>query len=173
MTNYKEHLKHITTFIFDYDGVLTDGNVILMETGEALRMANVKDGYALQLAGKKGFRVIIISGGRSKTMTNRFRSLGINDVFIGVDNKKKLFLEFAGKHKIDLKNVLYMGDDIPDYELMLEVGLPTCPADACSEIKSISKYISDFKGGAGCVRDIIEQTLKVQGKWMNHDGFAW
>ena len=173
MTNYKEHLQNITTFIFDYDGVITDGTLIIMEDKEALRIGNVKDGYALQLAVKKGYNVAIISGGRSKAMLSRFNALNIKDVFFGVENKKKTLHEYFKKKGIQPGEVLYMGDDIPDYEVMKEVGLPTCPADACSEIKSISKYISDFKGGKGCVRDIIEQTMKLQGKWMNSDGFHW
>ena len=173
MNNYKSLLKNINTFIFDYDGVLTDGTVILQPDGEALRTANVKDGYALQLAVKSGFNVAIISGGISKSMANRFEALRIKDFFLGVDNKLEVFRNYMKEKKLKPENVLFMGDDIPDFIAMKEAGLPCCPADAAPEIKAISKYISNYEGGKGCVRDVIEQTLKVQEKWMTDDGFLW
>jgi 3-deoxy-D-manno-octulosonate 8-phosphate phosphatase (KDO 8-P phosphatase) len=173
MTNYKEQLKHITTFVFDYDGVLTDGTVYLLQTGDALRTANVKDGYALQLAVKKGYHVGIISGGMSKSILNRFKALNVTDVFLGVDNKLKKLNEYLQDLHVEPSQVLYMGDDIPDYDLMRTVGLPTCPADACEEIREVSKYISGYGGGKGCVRDVIEQVLKIQGQWMDHEAFTW
>jgi 3-deoxy-D-manno-octulosonate 8-phosphate phosphatase (KDO 8-P phosphatase) len=173
MTNYKELLKNITTFVFDYDGVLTDGTVYLMHSGDALRTANVKDGYALQLAVKKGYHVAIISGGMSPSILNRFKALNVVDVFLGVGDKLKKLNDYLHDHDIDLSQVLYMGDDIPDYDLMRAVGLPACPADACEEIRTVSKYISDCGGGRGCVRDVIEQVLKVQGQWMDHEAFTW
>lgn len=173
MTNYKKLLSHITTFVFDYDGVFTNGTVFLMESGEPLRTANVKDGYALQLANKIGFRILIISGGKSKSMTNRFKLLKINDVYLGVKDKIKVYQEYITKHSIKPENVLYMGDDIPDFEIMKKVGVATCPADAAEEIKEISHYISHQNGGEGCVRDIIEQVLKIQGKWLNGDAYYW
>lgn len=173
MTNYKELLKDITTFIFDYDGVLTDGQVLLMDGGEALRTAYVRDGYALQLAIKNGYKVVIISGGRSKSMINRFKALGVEDVFLGVENKLGVFQEYISRHNIKPENVLFMGDDIPDFELMKAVALPTCPADAAEEIRAVARYISGFSGGKGCVRDVIEQVLKIQGNWMNHLAFTW
>ncbi|MBE9491895.1 MAG: HAD-IIIA family hydrolase [Bacteroidetes bacterium] len=173
MTNYKELLKHINTFIFDYDGVLTDGTIILLNEGEPLRTANVKDGYAIQLALKKAYRIVMISGGKSKSMLNRFSALNLKDVFLGVENKLKVYKDYITEHNINPENVLFMGDDIPDYEIMLEAGMSACPADAAEEIKAVSKYISHFKGGEGCVRDIIEQVLKVQGKWMNDDAYKW
>lgn len=173
MTNYKELLKHINTFVFDYDGVLTDGTIILLNEGEPLRTANVKDGYAIQLAIKKDYRIAMISGGKSKSMLNRFSALNLKDVFLGVENKLKIYKDYITEHNINPENVLFMGDDIPDYEIMLEVGMSACPADAAEEIKAVSKYISHFKGGEGCVRDIIEQVLKVQGKWMNDDAYKW
>jgi len=173
MTNYKERLLHINTFIFDYDGVLTDGTIVLQHEGEPLRTANVKDGYALQLLVKKGYRVAVISGGKSKSMHNRFAALRITDIYLGVDKKIEVFRTYIEKHNLNPEQVLYMGDDIPDYEVMSVVGMPACPSDASEEIKSISKYISHFKGGEGCVRDIIEQVLKVQGKWMNDDAYEW
>ena len=173
MSNYKSQLSNINTFIFDYDGVLTDGTVILQADGEALRTANVKDGYSLQLAVKLGFNVAVISGGFSVSMRKRFEALKIEDFFLGVSNKVDVFNSYIKEKNIKPENVLYMGDDIPDYMVMKEVGLPCCPADAVPEIKSISKYISSFVGGRGCVRDVIEQTLKVQNKWMTEEGFKW
>lgn len=173
MANYKAQLRHITTFIFDYDGVLTDGSVIMMPDGEGLRISNIKDGYALQLAVKKGYNVAVISGARSGSMSQRLAALKITDVFLGVENKRATLDEYLGAKSIDPEQVLFMGDDIPDYEVMMKVGLPTCPADAAEEIRKISRYISHLPGGKGCVRDVIEQVMKVQGKWMNHDAYYW
>ncbi len=173
MSNYKSKLKDITTFVFDYDGVLSNGTVILQANGEALRTANVKDGYALQLAVKLGFNVAIISGGYSESMKKRFEALKIKDFYLGVSNKLDVLYTYLNEKGIKLENVMYMGDDIPDFKVMKAVGLACCPADAVPEIKSVSDYISIKKGGKGCVRDIIEQTLKVQEKWMTTDGFKW
>lgn len=171
--NYKELLKHITTMIFDYDGVFTDGKVILTETGEQLRTANVKDGYALQLAVKKGYRIAVISGGTSEAIRHRMNGLKITDVFIRVEHKLQVYHDYLKKHNLQPKEVLFMGDDIPDLQIMSEVGVAICPADAAEEIKALSHYISHLKGGEGCVRDIVEQVLKVQGKWLNDDAFIW
>lgn len=173
MSNYKALLQEVDTFIFDYDGVMTDGKVILMEDGQPLRMANVKDGYVLQLIIKLGFNVVIISGGFSRSMENRFDTLGITDVYLGTKNKEKVLKKYLDEHKIDPKHVVYMGDDIPDFNVMKMIGIPVCPADASEEIKEISTYISDKNGGEGCVRDIIEQVLKVQGKWMSTEAYNW
>jgi 3-deoxy-D-manno-octulosonate 8-phosphate phosphatase (KDO 8-P phosphatase) len=173
MANYKEHLTSINTFIFDYDGVLTDGSVITTNDGEAYRISNVKDGYALQLAAKKGYRVAIISGARSESMIHRMKALQITDVFMGVEKKVTVFRDYLSKHGLKNEHVIYMGDDIPDYEVMKEAGVSACPADAAEEIKAVAHYISHFNGGKGCVRDIIEQVLKVQGKWMNDDAYHW
>jgi 3-deoxy-D-manno-octulosonate 8-phosphate phosphatase (KDO 8-P phosphatase) len=173
MSNYKELLREVNTFVFDYDGVLTDGTVVLMNDGDALRTANVKDGYALQLAVKKNYRVVIISGGISDSIRRRFEGLNVKDVFLGVDKKLPVYEDYLKTHNIEPHHVLFMGDDIPDYEVMLRAGVPSCPADAAEEIKSISKYISHFDGGRGCVRDVIEQVLKIQGKWMNDDAYHW
>lgn len=173
MANYKEQLRDINTFIFDYDGVLTDGSVIMTSEGEAYRISNVKDGYALQLARKKGYRVAVISGAKSESMSQRLASLQVTDVFLGVEKKLEVFRAYADQHNLCMENILYMGDDIPDYEVMLEAGVSTCPGDAAEEIKAVAKYISHFNGGKGCVRDIIEQVLKVQGKWMNDDAYHW
>ncbi len=173
MSNYKALLTEVDTFIFDYDGVMTDGKLILQHEGNPLRSANVKDGYVLQLAVRLGYRVVIISGGLSKSMENRFEALRINDVFLGVSDKLLVLNKYISENNLDPKRMVYMGDDIPDFKVMKKVGVPCCPADAAEEIKNISIYISDKKGGEGCVRDIIEQVLKVQGKWMNEDAFQW
>ena len=172
MTSYKELLKNINTFILDYDGVMTNGIVILTENDEPLRTANVKDGYAIQLAVKKGYRIAIISGGKSKTIHRRLSALKVTDIFLGANNKLEIFDDYINKHKLELQNVLYMGDDIPDYEVMQACGIATCPADAAVEIKSTSKYISNFNGGEGCVRDVIEQVLRLKGNWMNEHSSA-
>lgn len=173
MSNYKEDLKKIKTLIFDYDGVLTDGVVLITNSGEQLRTGHVKDGYALQLAVKSGLRVVVISGGFSESVKHRCKSLNLTDVFLGIENKMAAFTEYIKNHNLDPTEVLYMGDDIPDYSVMKIIGMPVCPADAAQEIKAISRYISHFKGGEGCVRDIIEQVLKVQGKWMTDIAFHW
>ncbi len=173
MINYKERLKNITTFIFDYDGVLTDGGVIMLPDGDGLRRANVKDGYALNLAVRNGYRVAIISGGKSESMYNRLKALKIPDVFLGVSYKLETFEEYCDMYDLNPEEIVYMGDDIPDYEVMQRVGLPCCPSDASEEIRQISGYISRHKGGSGCVRDIIEQVMRIQGKWMNENAFHW
>ncbi len=173
MSNYKEKLLKVNTFIFDYDGVLSDGQVILTSDGDALRTANVKDGYAMQLAIKKNYRIAIISGGFSESMKRRFEILKIKDVFLGVDKKIDVYNQYLETHNLEKENILFMGDDIPDYEIMLAAGVPTCPSDAVEEIKRVATYISHQSGGRGCVRDIIEQVLKVQGKWMNDDAYHW
>lgn len=173
MSNYKEKLLKVNTFVFDYDGVLSDGYVLVTSDGDALRTANVKDGYAMQLAIKKNYRIVIISGGYSESMKRRLESLKITDIFLGVDKKIDVYKEYLQTHKLLPENILYMGDDIPDYEIMLTAGVPTCPADAVEEIKRVATYISHQPGGHGCVRDVIEQVLKVQGKWMNDDAYHW
>ncbi|OYT15881.1 MAG: 3-deoxy-D-manno-octulosonate 8-phosphate phosphatase [Bacteroidetes bacterium 4572_77] len=173
MINYKEKLEKITTFIFDYDGVLTDGTIYPSADGEMMRAANVKDGYALQLAVKKGYRVAIISGGQSKTMEKRLQALKIQDVFLGVHNKKEVFNNFLKKYQLIADEVLYMGDDIPDHQLLKMVGVATCPNDAAEEILEIVDYISHKPGGRGAVRDILRQVMKLQGKWFDDDAFFW
>jgi len=173
MSNYKALLTGVNTFMFDYDGVMTDGRVILQHNDPPLRTANVRDGYVLQLAVKMGYNVVVISGGFSRSMDNRFDTLNIKDAFTGVKNKVEVFEKYIGKKNIDPQNVVYMGDDIPDIPVMKKVGVPVCPADAAEEVKEVSIYISDKKGGAGCVRDIIEQVMKIQGKWMTPEAFTW
>ncbi len=173
MNNYKELLKHINAFVFDYDGTLTDGTVILLDEGEPLRTANVRDGYAIQLAVKKGYKIAIISGGRSKSMSNRFSMLKVQHVYLGIEQKLDTLKGFMAENSLKPENVLYLGDDIPDYHAMKYCGVAACPADAAEEIKAISHYISHYKGGEGCARDVIEQVLKIQGQWMDGDAFSW
>ncbi len=166
--SYKQLLPNINTLIFDVDGVLTNGLVTIMPDGELVRNMNIKDGYALKTAVDKGLNVCIISGGRNEGVRTRLANLGIKDIYLGAHNKIKQFQELVEKYNLKPENVLYMGDDIPDFPVMKLVGLPCCPNDAAAEIQQVSKYISDKKGGEGCVRDIIEQILRVQGKWENN-----
>jgi len=163
--SYKEIMPQITTFIFDVDGVLTNGNVRVTETGELLREMNIKDGYALKTALTAGYRVCIISGGTNEGVRARFMALGITDIYLGTHHKTDQFEDYTVLYGIKPEEILYMGDDIPDYQVMKIVGLPCCPKDAVPEIQHISSYISHKNGGKGCVRDVIEQVLKVQGKW--------
>ncbi len=158
--------KNITTFVFDIDGVLTNGNVLVMADGLMLRQMNVKDGYALQLAVKKGYNIIIISGSYSAESEMRLKNLGIEEIYMRIENKLEKLQQLANAKHINLKDILYVGDDIPDYAVMQYCGLACCPADAVAEIKSISKYISPFNGGTGCVRDVIEKVLKLQNNWL-------
>lgn len=160
-----ELFKPIKTFIFDVDGVLAIDTMIVMPDGELVRSMNSKDGYAMQLAIKKGYHLIIISGGNSEPVKQRLVKLGVSAVFLGVHNKEKLLQEYAEQQNLSLAEMLYMGDDIPDYSAMKLVALPCCPADAVPEIKQISKYISPFTGGYGCGRDVIEKVLKLNGDW--------
>nr|WP_315158085.1 HAD-IIIA family hydrolase [uncultured Flavobacterium sp.] len=166
--SYKEIMNDITTFIFDVDGVLTDGSVFVSNEGEMLRTMNIRDGYALKAAVESGYHVCIISGGSNEGVRIRLRNLGITDIHLGTPNKVETFKEYTGVHSINPEQVLYMGDDIPDYNVMKLVGLPACPQDASPEIKAISNYISHKNGGKGAVRDVIEQVMKVQGKWMTY-----
>lgn len=164
--NYKEYLNHIDTFIFDVDGVLTDGSIQVGTQGDLLRTMNIKDGYALKTAHLAGYNLCIISGGKNEGVRLRLRDLGITNIFLGIQDKVEKLDEFFDVYGIDPEKVLYMGDDIPDLYAMKMVGMPCCPQDAVPEIKAVSRYISHKKGGEGCVRDVIEQVLKVQGKWM-------
>ncbi|HEY9185199.1 MAG TPA: HAD-IIIA family hydrolase [Salegentibacter sp.] len=164
--NYKEHLNDINTFIFDVDGVLTDGTIQINTKGELLRTMNMKDGYALKAAHKAGYTVCIISGGKNEGVRSRLSGLGLTDIYLGIQDKVEQMDEFFDIYSINSDEVLYMGDDIPDYYAMQKIGLPCCPQDAVAEIKNISKYVSHKKGGKGCVRDVIEQVMKVQGKWI-------
>ena len=147
MVNYKELLRNINTFIFDYDGVLTDGSILTLDDGEAYRITNVKDGYALQLAVKKGYRVAVISGARADCMVHRLKALQIKDIYLGVEHKIRVFEQYLKDNNIEPSSVLFMGDDIPDYEVMMKAGVAACPADAAEEIKGVSDYISHVNGG--------------------------
>ncbi len=168
--SYKEILPNITTFIFDVDGVLTDGSVTLLPDGSQIRKMSTRDGYALQLAVKKGFNIIIISGGKNEQVRTRLAGLGIKMIYLGVSDKVDKLEDIIIENDLKREEIVYMGDDMPDYEIMQEVGLATCPKDACSDIREISDYISPYNGGEGCARDIIEQTMKVQGKWKDTTG---
>ncbi|QJD98000.1 HAD-IIIA family hydrolase [Mucilaginibacter robiniae] len=165
--------RDITTFIFDVDGVLTDGSVYVNDIGEQTRAFNIKDGYALQLAVKCGYNVCAISGSRSKIAMHRLNSLGIKDVYLGCSNKTETFKVYINERGISPMNVMYMGDDIPDLGVMKLVGMPVCPADAAEEIKEVSQYISHISGGKGCARDVVEKVLKIQGKWMGAEAYSW
>jgi 3-deoxy-D-manno-octulosonate 8-phosphate phosphatase (KDO 8-P phosphatase) len=163
--NLLELFAPVRTFVFDVDGVLTDGNLMLTEDGHMLRSMSIKDGYAMQLAIKKGYKVWIISGGKSEAVRLRLNKLGIQEVHIGIESKKEFLHEIALASQTEYAQVLYMGDDIPDYAAMQVCGLPCCPNDAVTEIKHVAKYISPFNGGHGCVRDVIEKVLKLNGDW--------
>jgi len=171
--SYKELLPSITTLIFDVDGVFTDGTVQVMPDGQFIRKLNSKDSYAIQYAVKKGYHIAVITGGNSFAVRDSLQSLGISHIFMESKNKISVYKKFLEDLNISEDETLYMGDDIPDYEVMSKAGIAACPADASAEIKKISQYVSHKKGGDGCVRDIIEQTLKVQGKWFNDDAFDW
>jgi 3-deoxy-D-manno-octulosonate 8-phosphate phosphatase (KDO 8-P phosphatase) len=168
--NYKEYLSDITTFIFDVDGVLAEDQLIVLNTGDLMRVMNSKDGMAIKIAIKQGFNVAIISGGTNQGVKVRLERLGVKDIYLGVTDKIETYHRYKNLKKLSSDNILYMGDDLTDYKLMQLVGLPCSPQDAVPEIKAISKYVSHKKGGKGCVRDVIEQVLKVQGKWtINFD----
>jgi len=164
--SYKEYLHKITTLIFDIDGVLTDGSLHITTEGNMHRTMNAKDGFAMKEVLNQGLNLAIISGGSDEGVRSRLQTLGIKDIALGAHNKIEHLESYLSSKNIDLENVLYMGDDIPDYPVLKMVGLPCCPQDAVKEVKEVSKYISHKNGGKGCVRDIIEQVLKVQGKWM-------
>lgn len=160
-----EKFKSIKTFVFDVDGVLTEGSLLILNDGQMARLMNIRDGYALQLAIKKGYRVVIISGGTSEAVKERLHKLGVKDCFLKVDDKKEKLIEYVSEHELNWEEVLFMGDDIPDYVPMQLVGLPCCPADAATEIRQISQYISPVAGGKGCARDVIEKVLKLNDHW--------
>ncbi|MBK8492302.1 MAG: HAD-IIIA family hydrolase [Saprospirales bacterium] len=165
--NTLERFQPIHTFLFDVDGVLTNSELIILEDGSLIRKMNVRDGYALKRAVAQDYRIGIITGGSSTGVTSRLRQLGIEDIYTGVENKKEAYEDFLQKHQIDEETILYMGDDVPDYEVMRRVGLPTCPRNAAPEILEISQYVSPIEGGYGCVRDVIEKVLRIHGKWMD------
>lgn len=165
-------LKNIKLFVLDVDGVLTDGSLILLENGEMARTMNIKDGYALQLAVKKGYDILIISGGKSEAVKVRLEKLGVKNIFLSVKNKKELLAKYIINNNYSVEQVLYMGDDIPDVLVMQTVGVACAPADAVPEIKAIAHYISPIPGGKGCVRDVIEKVLKLNADWNDTDNIA-
>ena len=173
MNNFKEGLTGIKGFVFDIDGVLSLQTINLNSFGVPNRTINLRDGYALQLAIKKGYSISIISGCNSKEYQKRLKLLGIRDIYLNSRAKLNHFYDFLKKHDLKSSEVLFMGDDIPDYEIMKVAGVPVCPADADSEIKQVAIYISDKKGGEGCVRDVIEQVLRLHNNWMDTDAFTW
>ncbi|WP_395802836.1 KdsC family phosphatase [Daejeonella sp.] len=164
---FLEKLKHIKAIILDVDGVLTNGMLILTESGEQLRQFNIKDGYALQLAVKRGLKLAALSGAQSKGVEYRLKGLGIEDVFLGLDSKIEVYNKYLLENDLSPEQVLFVGDDMPDLQVMKLAGLAVCPADAIEEIKAISHYISPKNGGEGCVRDIIEKVLKIQNLWYD------
>ena len=172
MINYD--LQKIRAVIFDLDGVLSAETISLGADGTPLRTVNIKDGYAIQLAVKMGLRVAIISGCLIESVRKRYEGLGMTDIHLGASVKIKVYQQFKEKYGLTDEEVMFMGDDIPDWEIMQQVGLPCCPADAAIEIKEISRYISPHKGGDGCVRDVIEQILRAQDLWMtDKTAFGW
>lgn len=167
MTNLLAQFKNIDTFILDLDGVLTDGNVLISESGEQLRTMNIKDGYAIQLALKNGYRICVISGGKSETVLARLHGLGVKDIFLGVSDKSEILSKYLKVHNLNYLQVLYMGDDIPDIPAMKKVAVSACPSDAADEVRMMAHYTSDKKGGRGCVRDVIEKVMRIRQNWSN------
>lgn len=172
MITYKEKLNKITTFIFDIDGVLTNGDVYISNT-EIIRVLNAKDGYTIQLASKLGYKIFVITGANSESVKTQLLTLGIQEVCLSSSNKLDVYSDLKSKYNLIDEEVLYMGDDIPDMQVMQAVGCATCPQDAVPEIKTVSHYQSPFFGGKGAVRDIISQTLKVQNKWLTKEALTW
>ena len=172
MINYD--LQAIKAIIFDVDGVLSLNTIQMSADGMPIRTVNIKDGYAIQLAIKLGLKLSIISGGTDKGVEERYRKLGMTDVFMSCSTKIDVLHEYLATHQLTPEEVIYVGDDIPDYEIMKIVGCPCCPADACSDIKELSLYVSPHNGGEGCARDIIEQVLRAQGHWLSSaKAFGW
>ena len=165
MKNYKHLLPKIRTFIFDVDGVLTDGKILINSDGELLRSFDTKDGYAMKCALVKGFKIAIITGGRNEAVRERFKELGVIDIYLGTHHNLDAYQDLMDNYNLNPEEILYIGDDIPDIPVMEKVGLGCCPADAASDVKAIADYVSHKKGGEGCVRELIEQVLRVQGKW--------
>ncbi|MDA9183882.1 HAD-IIIA family hydrolase [Flavobacteriaceae bacterium] len=165
MKNYKTLLPNIKTFIFDVDGVLTDGKILITNEGELLRSFDTKDGYAMKCALVQGYKIAIITGGRNQGVEERFKELGVYDIYMGAHYKLDAFQDLLDNYDLDPETILYIGDDVPDIPVMEKVGLGCCPADAVSDVKAMADYVSHKNGGEGCVRELIEQVLRVQGKW--------
>lgn len=173
MSSINFDLRKIKAFVFDVDGVLSSDIIPLHPNGDPMRTVNIKDGYALQLAVKKGFQVGIITGGYTDSVRIRFERLGVQHIYMHSAVKMKDFDDFLAKTGLMPEEIVYVGDDIPDYEVMRRVGLPVAPADAAPEIKNIALYISPRRGGEGVARDVIEQTMKTQGLWLCDEAFGW
>ncbi len=172
MINYD--LQKIKAVIFDVDGVLSAETIGMDSDGMPVRTINIKDGYVIQLARKMGLRVAIITGGSSEAIYKRYAYLGMDDIYMKCAVKIKTYEEFAGKYGLADEEVIFMGDDIPDLEVMRRVGCPCCPSDACAEVKEVSVYVSQKRGGFGCARDVLEQVLQAQGKWLSDaKAFGW
>jgi 3-deoxy-D-manno-octulosonate 8-phosphate phosphatase (KDO 8-P phosphatase) len=163
--NYKKLLPKIKTFIFDVDGVLTDGKILITSEGDLLRSFDTKDGYAMKCALVKGYKIVIITGGRNEGVRERFKELGVYDIYMSAHHKLDAYQDLQDNYNLNPDEILYIGDDVPDIPVMKKVGVSCCPADAVSDVKAIADYISHKKGGEGCVREIIEQVLRVQGQW--------
>lgn len=167
-------LTKIRAIIFDVDGVLSAGTITMDSTGEPLRTVNIKDGYAIQLAQKQSIRIVILTGGNTSSVRKRYENLGVKDIFMGCAVKVETYNKFLADSGLSDEEVMYMGDDIPDYEVMRRVGCPCCPKDACCDIREISLYVSPYNGGYGCGRDVIEQVLRAKGLWMKDaKAFGW
>ena len=174
MSGISYDLLKIKAFAFDVDGVLSTSTIPLHPSGEPMRMINIKDGYAIQYAIKSGYPLAIITGGKTDAVRKRFTSLGVSDIFLGTDIKLPIYEKWLEKHNLTDEEVMFMGDDIPDMEIMLRAGLPVAPADAANDVLTIAKYISPYKGGEGCGREIIETVMKAQGKWIaDKKAFGW
>ncbi|MGB0509041.1 MAG: KdsC family phosphatase [Schleiferiaceae bacterium] len=171
--NYKEIFKNITTVVLDVDGVLTNGDIILMPGMQPVRKMNAKDGYAMQLAVRNGIRMAIITGGRSPEVKERLQGLGITDIYLGASSKMESYEDLKMCYDLKDDEILYMGDDLPDYDIMKLVALAAAPQDAAPEIKAVADYVSPINGGKGCVRDVLEQLLKIQGKWARSEDRTW
>lgn len=172
MINYD--LSKIRSIIFDVDGVLSKQTIPMSADGQPMRTINIKDGYAIQLAQKCGLRIVILTGGKTEAIRLRYAALGVEDIYMGCAVKIKTYDEFLEKYDLKDEEIIYVGDDIPDYEVMRRCGCPCCPADACPDVKEISSYISAVNGGEGCGRDIVEQVLRAQGKWLSDaKAFGW
>ncbi len=168
MGNFKEDIARVEAFVLDVDGVMTDGGIIPTPEGDFIRRYNAKDGYAIAYALREGFKVCVISGGRGKMLENRLTMLGVTKMYLNCMNKVEALEEFLAENDLDRQSVIYMGDDIPDLECMMRVGIPVCPADAAMEVVEASRYVSEYNGGHGAVRDIVEQVLRAKGCWAKN-----
>jgi 3-deoxy-D-manno-octulosonate 8-phosphate phosphatase (KDO 8-P phosphatase) len=173
MAFFKEELMKVKAFVFDIDGVISTATQQLNAEGETMRTSNLKDGFAMVYAVRIGYPVCVITGGKTVDVIKRCEKIGIKDVYAGSLNKLPALNDFLKKNSLKAEEVMYMGDDLPDYPAMKEVGIPVCPKDAAPEIKAISLYISDKNGGEGCVRDVLEQVLRAQGRWIDPEKMNW